>query len=293
MDKFKDKKQFRHKAEIPLTILSVILSIGLLCLVVWCLIQIPNNPDFKQILINFFGFNKDSIDGLVKFGGFAFDVIVTVLILYVFSEFFKFYGKTASVEVELSQTQMPEVYKICQNYSKTLNIKSAPVLYFYTAGKPMGGILGVPIFTTVIRLNSNVAKSFYDTPEFKNALEFLIAADLGHIYLGHARPLHIFSTFIAKMIPVYGHMYNRVLNYSADKIAAALVGENAAQAVAMSVIKPKNTVSLDSKHLFKEETLANNKFEKFCIWYNNILSYESPVAYRREAIENNVDGQLF
>lgn len=95
------------------------------------------------------------------------------------------------------------------------------------------------------------------------------------------------------MLPIYGHLYTRVLNYSADKVAAELVGDNASEAMVMSVLIPKTVSVLKLNELYRYK---NEKFDESAtasVHYSLLFCEEAPPAYRIEAIEKNKSGRLF
>lgn len=123
MEKFKKKKQFRHKAEIPLTVLSVILSFALAYLLVFLLIQIPENPDIKKVITDFFGINKDTVDALVHFGIYAVDIVCIVIIIHIVFSYIRAMGKCRGYDIKPDNIQMKDIKDIVDDFKNKLNIK--------------------------------------------------------------------------------------------------------------------------------------------------------------------------
>lgn len=111
----------------------------------------------------------------------------------------------------------------------------------------------------VIRLSSNYVKHFYNIEKYQPALKFIIAKEIAHIYLGHANIFWTQFTFIARMIPIYGNLFNRVINYSADKVAAELLEDQASDALVMSVLNPKTIKVLKIDDLFRYKREQQSK----------------------------------
>lgn len=278
----------------PITVICVIVGILLIGIIAFIVTQVPDNPDLRQVLTSTFGMNKDFVDGLVTFGVYAFDVMLVVLFIHILSTYAKGFGKVSSHDVEFRSDEMSEIGEICDKFSKELNLDYTPRAYFYTYSKSKIEALGVEIKSSLhIRMNANMAKSIYEMDNYNKALEFFVAKELAHIYLGHTKASRVFLTFTGRIVPALGELYSRVCNYSADNVAAALVGEGASEALAMSEVKPKNTGFLNTKKLFRSQSKDLSKSEKFGVWYSNLFSHESPPSYRIEAIDNEKDGRLF
>lgn len=289
----KVKKKLKHKAEMPLHVISIILSTAIAFLVVFLLINLPENPQFKDLLTQVFGLDKNFVENFVDLGIFALDAIFIIMLLYLISTYIKNYGKASSNEVRVSHTQMTEYQDIIDRFASKLGIDHPPHLFF-KEGKLDVEVYNVKLhFPNVIRMNANFGKSMYDVDNYEKSVEFYIAKELARDYLCHTNIFLMLYTITAKMLPIYGNMYERVLNYSTDKVAAALVGNGAEEALAKSVVKPKNTTYLNNAKLFIKEYEEMSKAERASLVYNNLFSDESPVAYRILAIRNKKDGRLF
>lgn len=119
------KKQFRHKAEIPLTVVSVILNVGILSLLAFLLIQIPENPDIKKAITDYFGINKDTVDAILHFGIYAVDILCVVLIAHVFLTYARLLGRCKGYDIKPDNVQMKEIKKFVDEYTDKLNLKKA------------------------------------------------------------------------------------------------------------------------------------------------------------------------
>ncbi|MCQ2752086.1 MAG: hypothetical protein MJ189_03195 [Coriobacteriales bacterium] len=293
-EKFKNKKQFRHAAEIPLHVIIITLNLAILVFIGWLIFILPQDPELIQFLSTFFDVPKESIDASLDNGECVLIILLIIVFIRIVGGYLKYIGNTSSFEVKLSQTQMPQVSKICNQYSHRCGLKYEPYVYFYTHKK--SGIPGSDegiISPYIIRLDANQAKSYFEYESFWPGLEFLIAREIGHIYLGHSSVLLYFACCFARKIPFIGALQYRAMCYSADRVAAELVGENALQGLGMSLVKPKNTTYLNVEELFIGDQKTDSGLQKVAIIYNNLTSLEPVPALRIYALKNNTQGKLF
>ena len=123
-----------------------------------------------------------------------------------------------------------------------------------------------------------------------DALAFVIAHEMAHIYYKHATLHYNLSILFSNVIPVLGTTASRAREYSCDRLAQRLTGTDGLDAMLVLVI---------DRHLYKmvdkEDYVEEMKTQKgFFVWIFNLLADHPVMSKRIVALaEGKGSGKLY
>lgn len=139
-----------------------------------------------------------------------------------------FIGGIKNHGVKVTENQMPGVLKSAEKLSAQMGLKKIPEIYIIESG----GLLNA--FATKFFLGSKSFVVLYSDildlafNKGEGAIEFVIAHELAHIKRNHIDKRYLLMPMIL-FIPFINQAYYRACEYTCDKIATALVGQDAAR----------------------------------------------------------------
>lgn len=141
-----------------------------------------------------------------------------LILLYVaiFYFFFNglFVGMIKTNSVKLNDKQLPEVYAIVKNLSRSLNLTNVPNTYLLQSGGTLNAFAKKFMGSNYVVIYSDLLEAFYEGNI--DAVEFVVAHELGHIKRTHfLKSLLIFPSAI---VPFLGPAYNRACELTCDNI---------------------------------------------------------------------------
>jgi len=196
----------RHRWEMPLIWLSVLvtlLSLGLSLAVVFT---------DEAVLRARFG---DLAADLLDYAQTA--LLLLVLPLFIFLMRFYTIAKAKSNAIRVGPKQMPQIWVMYQSLCQRLQMPRVPRLYVINGN----GVVNAYAMSCNTRLgyvviHSEIAMLIETCPE---AVEFVLAHELGHHKLGHVSLWRIVVGFIPGLLPPLGISTTRAQEYSADRVA--------------------------------------------------------------------------
>lgn len=204
------------------------------------------------------------------------------LINFLLSLFFMGYLRGNAIKV--NERQFSDIFEILKNQSKKLGLSKIPDMYI-TQGN---GILNA--FATrfarknYIFLYSNILEAAYQ--EGKEAIEFVIGHELGHIKRNHTGFLKSWFTFPARLIPFLGSAYSRACEYTCDNIGYALSPEGAEKGMLVLAVG----TLLHQKVNVDEVIINTHREQGFAMWFAEIFSTHPALINRLSKINQlNLD----
>lgn len=212
-------KKARHKAEIPLYVIAVILNIAVLVLLTLCFIY---HGKVRDVLVAWLGIDNDTTELLAGVGYWFIPVFLIIAVFRILYEVKKMYHGCYFSGVKVSANQFPEIYEVEQELGRALGFEKVPKVFISSSASTCT-VLNIPISTpTFVCVSPGVAVYTPDIAKFE------IARNFAHIYYGHRWLVFYVSTFCAHAIPVFGKMFRRCLEYSADRAAQMILGDDVA-----------------------------------------------------------------
>ena len=272
-------KKLRHRAEMPLLTLCIVLTVAIWSLLLYVvLVEHASPAEWTFPII---------------FGAAA----PFILLLYSFK---RTYWKTVVNAVELTDKQFPEVYELYVRIAKDMGFGSGkgamsniPRLYMTDGSGTLNAFASkCQVHKGYVCINSDLLEIAYRHNDL-SGIGFVLAHELGHIKCGHVSAWRTIAHPMANLIGL-GQSLTRAQEWTADRCAYYYAPEG----------KESMMVLIAGKHLYKQvdmdeyfRTVHNHKGG---LWLKleNYLS-DHAVGYRRmEAIKEteekgwDVHGQM-
>lgn len=206
-------------------------------------------------------------------------VIVGYLGLYYYYAYYR------SMSVRITEKNFPEVYELIESYTKKLNMKEAPKAYVMQANGVLNAFSSFIFRKQYIEINAEIFEVAYREHNDLDTLGFIIAHEMAHIYYGHATLHYNIPIWFSRFIPVISAIASRTREYSCDRLAQRISGNDGVQAMFLLIV---------DRHLYKmvdrDDYLEQAKQQKgFFIWWVNLLA-DHPVLCKRIVALDQMEG---
>ncbi len=262
-------KEIRHKMEVPMLIVSFLLTLTFVALA----------------LILKTNLGKDM-------GNLALAALFSPIMAFFYIRFG--YWKEISNAVEINEDQMPDIYNHYSDVAKKMGMKEIPRLYLSNGNGSMNAYAAkCTVRRKYVVIYSDIVDLAYEMNDM-SAVRFVLAHELGHIYCGHVSLWRMFISTIPSILMIGGNL-SRAQEYSADRCGSYFVPEGAESILAL--FAGKRTY----KKVNMDAYLKSVKNHKPGFWFfiANFLS-SHPVGFRRvEALSKvkkqgwDINGKLF
>jgi Zn-dependent protease with chaperone function len=186
------------------------------------------------------------------------------------------YATYRSMSVKITENNFPELYAIVKEYTDRLGMKKVPNIYLIQGNGILNAFSACVPFKQYIELYADLVEVAYREHHDMESLRFIIAHEMTHIYLGHAKLYYRYSIIFSNMIPILSTTASRAREYSCDRIAQVLSGSDGIDAM-MSLTAGIHLY----KRVDKEDYVENAKKVKgFFVWCFNLMS-SHPVTSKR------------
>lgn len=231
-------KMTRHKAELPLRIIAIILSCAIFILLGAAAQAAKNDVAVQQelqtMLVDEDENTVEAANTIVALGIGCSIVLIGGIILILLFAFYQQYAKIMSYSIKVTPTNFPEIYEKGREYTEKLGLKKMPEIYVEQDNGTLNAFAAYVIGKRYVRLNSEIVDVAYLENKDFDTVFFVMAHEFGHIYLHHVTLLYNLFTFLTKFIPIYGPMLSRAQEFSADRVGQALTdNKNSAKCIAM------------------------------------------------------------
>ena len=199
----------------------------------------------------------------------VFILVAGYIFLYIY------YAMCRSNSVRITENNFPEVYHTIEQYAGRLGIR-VPKVYI----KQESGVLNA--FSTFlfrrqwILIHAEIFEVAYREHHDMDALNFVIAHEMSHIYYGHATLHYNLPIWFAMRIPVIGAIASRTREFSCDRLAQRLSGVDGMDSMLMLPVDRHLYKMVDKEDYLKE--LCGMK--GFFIWFVNMIA-DHPIMSKR------------
>jgi len=185
--------------------------------------------------------------------------------------------------IKLGPNQMPELYGRVVELSRRIGLKKVPDVYL----RQSGGLLNA--FATrfgkarFVVLFSELVHACGDNP---NALDFIIAHELGHIHRGHLNLRWLYAP--AFFIPFLGSAYSRACEYTCDRYGfqAPKDPDRGLDGLCILAAGPQFASAVNRQAFAAQDRDLNTAFMKLGEWF----ATHPPLAVRIAALASNLKG---
>lgn len=186
-----------------------------------------------------------------------------------------FYANYRANSLRITEKNFPEVYALIEKYANRLGI-AVPKAYVTQQNGVLNAFSAFLIRKQWICIHSEIFEVAYREHKDMDALAFVIAHEMAHIYYGHATFHYNFWILFSNAIPILGAIASRTREYSCDRLAQRLTGTDGLDAMLMLVV---------DRHLYKmvdkEDYVEEMRHRKgFFLWVAN-LAADHPVMCKR------------
>lgn len=214
--------------------------------------------------------------------GVLFIVIIIPVLYYMYAQY-------STMALRITEKNFPEVYELIEEYAHRLGIK-VPKAYVVQQNGVLNAFSAFLLRKQWICIHSELFEVAYREHKDMDALAFVIAHEMAHIYYGHATAGYYFSIMFSQMIPVLGSTASRAREYSCDRLAQRLTGTDGLDAMLVLVV---------DRHLYKlvdkEDYIAEARGQRgLFVWFYNLLA-DHPVMCKRivALAEGKGSGKLY
>jgi Zn-dependent protease with chaperone function len=178
--------------------------------------------------------------------------------------------------IEITKDQLPEVYKILENQSQILKLSDTPTMYLLQGDGVLNAFATKFLGTNYVIIYSDVLEIAWT--EGVEAVEFIIAHELGHIQRNHMSLLKKLLLLPSLFVPFLRSAYARACEYTCDNIGFSLSPEGARKGL---------LILASGKSLYKKVNLGAyvrnaNNVSGFASWLAEICSTHPHLTKRLE-----------
>lgn len=212
------------------------------------------------------------------------------LLVIVYLALYYFYAKVRSMSLRITKHNFPEVYELIKEYARRLRMKQVPKAYVMQSNGVLNAFSSFLFRKQYIEINAEIFEVAYREFHDMDALGFVIAHEMAHIYYGHATLHYHLLIWFSNNIPVFGAIASRTREYSADRLAQRVSGTDGVEAMFMLIV---------DRHLYKmvdrEDYLQEAAQQKgFFLWIVNLLADHPVLCKRIRALDQREgSGELY
>lgn len=135
------------------------------------------------------------------------------------------FAQTRVYSVRVSYEQFPQLYEIVQEFAKMLEMPRVPGIYIRQENGILNAFAAYFWGRNYVKVNTEIIEVGFLEYKDLDAVSFVIAHEMAHIYLQHTRFWYNASILLAKAIPILGTALSRAQEFSCDRIALELCPE--------------------------------------------------------------------
>ena len=178
--------------------------------------------------------------------------------------------------VKITLRNFPEIYSLIESYAWRLGMDHVPDAYIVQESGVLNAFSAYLFRKQYIQINSEIFEVAYREHQDIDALAFVIAHEISHIYYGHATLHYNLPIWFSMNFPLVGAIASRSREYSCDRLAQHLTYNDGLEAMFMLMV---------DRHLYKmvdkQDYLDHAARESgFFLWLYNLFS-SHPVMPKR------------
>ena len=215
-------KKTRHKAELPLAWISIILSSVIFLAIGFAVELTSDDLQFRAELLDLVDGDEFIVELLSSLGiGCSLIAVLAIALLLLYA-LYQQYAEIMAYCVKVTPVNFPQIYDKAREFSEKLGLKKQPEIYVGQENGAINAFASFVLGKRYIKLNSDIVDIAYLENNDFETVYFTMAHEFGHVYLKHANLFYNVFTFVSRLIPIYGPLLSRAQEYSADRVAQAL-----------------------------------------------------------------------
>ena len=164
------------------------------------------------------------------------------MLLILLPSLYMYYAEVRASAVKITPRNFPEIYAMIESYAQRLGMKKVPEAYIMQQNGILNAFSAYLFGRQYIVFHTEVFEVAYREHHDMDALGFIAAHELSHIYYGHATLSYNMWILFSQMIPVLGAIASRTREYSCDRLAQHLTQNDGIEAMLMLMV---------DRHLYK------------------------------------------
>ena len=283
-------KKVRHKAEVPLYCMAVLLTVFI------ALFLIISGIGFKgmgstQLEARFLAGGVEAstasmlaqVLGLIGSGVVIF-VIVFFAGILIYGYYYN-YAKVLAYSIKVTPENFPEIYELTQQYAGILGLKKVPDVYIEQKNGEINAFACWVIGRNIIQLNAEVVDIAVMENKDMEPVKFILGHEFGHVYLKHVHILYKLGCLAWERIPILGSLLKRSREYSCDRVGQLLAGSDVAKkGMALLTCGRHLYAHVDAEDYVQNIVKKRNFAEKISLFIYHIFQSHPINHYRMAAI---------
>ena len=180
-----------------------------------------------------------------------------------------------SRSIRITERNFPEIYALIRSYAERLGM-NVPEAYIVSENGVLNAFSAFLFRRQYIQINSEVFEVAYREHRDMNALAFIIAHEMAHIYYGHATLSYNLWIWFSQTLPVLGSTASRTREYSCDRLAQRLTNYDGLGAMFMLMVDHHLYKMVDTQDYLDQSV----KERGFFLWLVNLFSTH-PIMQKR------------
>ncbi|MGN0401629.1 MAG: M48 family metallopeptidase [Acetatifactor sp.] len=199
------------------------------------------------------------------------------LLIVVYLGLYYYYAAYRANSLRITEKNFTEIYALIEDYARRLGIKT-PKAYVMQQNGVLNAFSAFLFRKQWICIHTELFEVAYREHKDMDALSFVIAHEMAHIYYGHATLHYNLLIWFSRLIPPFSAIASRAREYSCDRLAQRLTGTDGLDAMLVLVVD-RHLYKLVDKEDYVEEM---RKQKGFFIWVVNMFA-DHPLMCKRVA----------
>ncbi len=294
-------RKTRHKKEVPLYILLIILGFIAVGVILYRETQGEGILVELRTLIEEFleegvsGLEGTELSQVVGIVVLVFSLIFGIgsliaLFVVMLAALYSIYADQMAYSIRVSEQNFPEIYAKVKEYTWLLGLKKEPEVYVRQMNGQLNAFTAWVPGKAFIQLNAEIVDLAYMEHKDFEPVYFIMAHEMGHIYLHHVQIYYTIWAILANFIPLIGSnvlfpALSRSREYSSDRVAQALTGGVGQEDCMMLLAAGRHAYKyVDTRDYLQNITANHNAVERFARWCTNLTASHPIMPFRVRAI---------
>ena len=294
-------RRTRHKKELPLYFLLIILGLIAVCVILFRETQGEGIlVELRTVIEEVLTEGVSGLEGTELSAVVGMMILILSLILGVGSlialfvlmlvQLYQLYADQMSYSIRVSERNFPEIYAKVKEYTWLLHLRKEPEVYVQQMNGQLNAFSAWVPGKTFIQLNAEIVDLAYMEHKDFDPIYFVMAHEMGHIYLHHIQIYYTIWAVLVNFIPLIGTnillpALSRSREYSADRVAQALTGGVGQEDCMMLLAAGRHAYKyVDTREYLRNITANHNFIERFARWCTNLIASHPIMPFRVQAI---------